>query len=150
MKRSGFTLIELIFVIVILGVLAVVAIPKLSATRDDAMIARMSQAIATAAMEISTYALAKGVVENNLSTMSNIIESLSQGNEATLDVPNRAVDFQMGTVNNCLRIQIDSSGNDENLTIINGPAGDNKCDVLQNMFPASVYPIVLRGVTVVH
>ena len=34
--RSGFTMIELIFMIVIIGILASVAVPKLSATRDDA------------------------------------------------------------------------------------------------------------------
>ena len=34
--RKGFTMIELIFVIVVIGILSSIAVPKLSATRDDA------------------------------------------------------------------------------------------------------------------
>jgi general secretion pathway protein G len=36
--KKAFTMIELIFVIVILGILAAVAVPKLSATRNDALV----------------------------------------------------------------------------------------------------------------
>ena len=39
-KRTAFTMIELVFVIVILGILAAVAIPRLAATRDDAQIVK--------------------------------------------------------------------------------------------------------------
>ena len=38
-KRSGFSMIELVFVIVILGVLATVAVPRFVETRTDAQVA---------------------------------------------------------------------------------------------------------------
>ncbi|MBN2896622.1 MAG: prepilin-type N-terminal cleavage/methylation domain-containing protein [Campylobacterales bacterium] len=39
-NRYAFTMIELVFVIVVLGILAAIAVPKLAATRDDAQIAK--------------------------------------------------------------------------------------------------------------
>lgn len=39
-KKNAFTMIELVFVIVVLGILAAIAVPKFSATRDDAVIAK--------------------------------------------------------------------------------------------------------------
>ena len=45
--REAFSMIELVFVIVILGILAAVAIPKFAATRDDAVIAKGRSNIAS-------------------------------------------------------------------------------------------------------
>lgn len=60
MKRSGFTMIELIFVIVILGILAAVAIPRLAATRDDAKISKVATDISTLVSDVSAYYTGSG------------------------------------------------------------------------------------------
>ncbi|RUM65984.1 MAG: hypothetical protein DSZ05_05135 [Sulfurospirillum sp.] len=39
-RREAFTMLELIFVIVIIAILAAVAVPKFTATRDDATITK--------------------------------------------------------------------------------------------------------------
>lgn len=63
--RKGFTMIELIFVIVILGILAAVAIPRLNATRDDAEISKGASNLATLMSDLSGYYTSKGSFETS-------------------------------------------------------------------------------------
>ena len=69
---KGFTMIELIFVIVILGVLGAIAIPKLAATRDDAEVVRTAQSITTSLTDLMTYYTARGEYDNSTTGFSNM------------------------------------------------------------------------------
>ncbi len=53
-SKKAFTMIELIFVIVVIGILSAIAIPKMAATRDDATI---TKAIATVGSVRSAIAI---------------------------------------------------------------------------------------------
>lgn len=68
-NKKAFTLIELVFVIVVLGILAAIAVPKFSATRDDAIEAKVKEqvnAIRTAiANERQAYIQAVGGMKNS-------------------------------------------------------------------------------------
>jgi general secretion pathway protein G len=52
-SKKAFTMIELVFVIVIIGILASVAIPRLAATRDDADITKARTFVATIRSAVS-------------------------------------------------------------------------------------------------
>ena len=53
-SRKAFTMLELIFVIVVIGILSAIAVPKFAATRDDAVIARGRNAVASLRSALST------------------------------------------------------------------------------------------------
>jgi len=53
-SKNGFTMIEVIFVIVVLGILASIAIPKFAATRTDAQISKARADIASIRSAIVT------------------------------------------------------------------------------------------------
>ena len=53
-QRNAFTMLELVFVIVIIGILSAVAIPKFSVNRDDAVITKAKTLVASVRSAIAT------------------------------------------------------------------------------------------------
>ncbi len=53
-NREAFTMIELVFVIAVVGILSAIAIPKFAATRDDAVISKGRTTVAALRSAIAT------------------------------------------------------------------------------------------------
>ncbi len=69
-------MIELIFVIVIIGILAAVAMPKLSATRDDAVISTIVSNARVAFGDFEAYYTSQGNTIWNSETIQNVTNAL--------------------------------------------------------------------------
>ena len=142
---------EVIFVIVILGILGTVAIPKLAATRDNAYISKTTYNIMTIAQEVFSSAVASGSVDPDLSNSSNILEHLVAIGEAQLNIPLRQATIQAGDVSDCIEFKVIASGTDDNLSISFNPhAGDTICEGVQGLIDVSKYPLILKGQYVVR
>ena len=69
--RKAFTMVELVFVIVVIGILSGIAISKMSATRDDATITKAKSTVASIRSAISSE-VQRRMMEGNYTTIKNV------------------------------------------------------------------------------
>lgn len=110
--KKGFTMIELIFVIVILGILASVAIPRLAATKTDAETSAAIGNIRTLISDASAYYVAQGAFGKATFQQVTNVKVASSGSELTT-----GTDLG-GSKNDCFNIVFKEAvvGNDGKLT----------------------------------
>jgi len=145
--RKAFTMIEFIFIIVIIALLVGIAIPKFAATRMDAKLSTKAQNIMTAANEIAAYAVAKGETVPDFNVMSRSIKSMVTRGEATLEEYKAKIKVE--DTSDCIIIKIDDNGsNIEVLKIEFGNTTNEYCEQLQSLINANAFPIPLHGIFV--
>lgn len=102
--KHAFTMIELVFVIVIIGILASIAIPRLSASRDDAEIVVAARNISTIISDITGFYNSQGRLNANIGAMTSVPNPIRVGNNPCFTVTavaNTAVTVAIGTNRRC-------------------------------------------------
>ena len=147
--KKGFTMIELIFVIVILGILASVAVPRLAATREDAEVSAAVANLRTLVSDASSYYVAHGHFKDaKWRDLTNV--PLRNGNRKLLDgnvkvlggTDAGAVYLSAGGLN-CIVVRVADRKDAAPAHIEIGPVDENKkqyiCEQILKAEPIKAY-----------
>ena len=107
-SRPAFTMIELIFVIVVLGILSAVAIPRLAASRDDAVLVKGKSQVAAIRSGISLQK-SKNMLEGTTPFIPAKLDDVTNYGEVDNE---RLFNFNDGNNSNILEYPIYSGSKD--------------------------------------
>ena len=125
--KKGFTMIELIFVIVILGILASVAIPRLAATRTDAEISATVANLRTLLNDVASYYTVKGTFDGaKWKDITNAPLQISRGNPITASKAATEDVHLAADGLNCIAIRVANRSGNTPARIIFGKDRTNK------------------------
>ena len=144
--KKGFTMIELIFVIVILGILASVAVPRLASTREDAEISATVANLRTLVSDASSYYVANGTFkpkgkDANWRDITNVpLRDNSKGLVQGTTTANTAV-YLSASGENCIKIELkDREGTTPAHIAVTHEGGEKYiCKEIQKAEPVKAY-----------
>ena len=103
--KNAFTMIELVFVVVVIGILAAVAIPKFAMTRNDAIITKAKTTVGALRSAIATERqkqILRGNYDDiNISTAMSLLEYGYDSNRWSIDSTNNKITFTAPNGNTC-------------------------------------------------
>ncbi|MCV3443305.1 type II secretion system GspH family protein [Campylobacter sp. IFREMER_LSEM_CL1097] len=102
MMKKAFTIIELVFVVIILGVLAAVALPKFSTSKDEASVVQALGNLKIFINDISAYIL-KNESLSNIALMSNVT-NIKNEDLSNLQNSTKELDFSVGNDEQCFKV----------------------------------------------
>ena len=154
--KKGFTMIELIFVIVILGILASVAIPRLAGTREDAEISAAVANLRTLLGDAASYYVLKGTFTDAKWAEITSVPLKKDAAGAAMDAATDAIAgatggatayLKVGTVNNCIGVNVVNKTDTAPAYIkfTKGTSGDLCTKVLASTPVAAYVDSVVKG-----
>lgn len=84
--RAGWTMIELIFILIVIGILAAIALSKLASTRDDAKLSANVSNMNICIRDVGAQYAATQVADINITSCNNVVCYTIDMNESIMNV----------------------------------------------------------------